>query len=91
MKLFALILGFILGSITTALAMLVKEIVNGYEAISNNDPWQEYHSEDDRVRSSCDCHQENIDHIIWINQVRRESHEDGADIGFVDPLEDDEL
>jgi hypothetical protein len=92
MKLFPLILGFILGSITTALAMLVKELVKGYDSISNNDPWQEYQTEEDEVRaSSCDCHPADIDHTIWMNQVRRESHEDGADLGFVDPLEDDEL
>jgi len=87
---FTLGLGLILGSITTALAILVKEIVNGYDALSNNDPWQEYHSEDDEVRTSCECCGTDIDHIIWLDSVRRESQQDGSEIHFDNSLDDDE-
>jgi hypothetical protein len=91
MKLFIFILGLIFGSITTALAFVTKEIIDGYQSLNNDNPWQEYHSEDDEVRKSCECCGTDIDHIIWLDSVRRESQQDGADLGFNDTSDDEEI
>jgi hypothetical protein len=91
MKVVSFLFGAFAGVWATVGFLLAAEVVRAYRENTEVDSWQEYHSEDDESRKSCECCGIDIDHIIWLDSVRRESQQDGADLGFNDTSDDEEI
>jgi len=50
MKIFTLLIGFVLGAFTAISAVLAAEVVHSYKKAADLDPWNEYASEEDPAK-----------------------------------------
>jgi hypothetical protein len=55
MKIFTLLIGFLLGAFTAISAVLAAEVVHTYKKAVDLDPWNEYAAEEDPHREAFDA------------------------------------